>query len=70
MATVKHEETIIEITDEERNQLGSVLCIIAELSNNVIKNETMSDIFIRNGIVNLREVCGLRDFVVSLKEDL
>ena len=67
---VSHTITVIELDDEERRQLHSILCIGIELCNEAVRREILAAILTRAGLDNPREAGKMREFADRLSDQL
>ena len=67
---IKHDNVIIEIDDEERQLLKVMMLIVEDICNDAVRNETLSPVLTRAGLVEPREAGGISEVASALREEL
>jgi len=65
---VSHKSTVIELDDEERSMLHSILCIAIEMCNESMKKERVDGILVRAGVDYPREARDMGEFADRLSD--
>jgi len=67
---VTHENTTIEIQDDERLMLKQILSIVEDLGNDAVRRNGLCAVLAKAGLMEPREAGQLRDFAEHLNEEL